>query len=111
VNFRTLHAPWNRSDSKSSAHFTPQNSDSGSGTGLKEIIDPVPPHAQGVLDNKLISPGAEAFKAMDLVNDMRESVGEEPDAMFIAGGTPPALRGTMIAGRDVEMATSSLVPF
>ena len=68
------------------------------------IIDPVRPRAQAVLDNKLASPGAEAYKATVLFNDTAEYIGEEPDAVFI--GTPPAFRGTMIAGRDVEIVAS-----
>ena len=61
------------------------------------IIDPVRPRARAVLDNKLASPGAEAYKATLLF-------GEDPDAVFIA--TPPAFRGTMMAGRDVEIVAS-----
>ena len=68
------------------------------------IIDPVRARAQAVLDNKLASPGAEAYKATVLFNDTAEYIGEEPDAVFI--GTPPAFRGTMMAGQDVEIVAS-----
>ena len=72
------------------------------------IIDPVRPRAQQVLDTKLASPTAERYKTTVLFNDTREYVGDDPDAVFI--GTPPAFRGTMIAGRDVEIAASKKFP-
>jgi predicted dehydrogenase len=68
------------------------------------IIDPVRPRAQAVLDDKLASRGGEAYKGTVLFNDTAEYIGEEPDAVFI--GTPPAFRGTMMAGRDVEIVAS-----
>ena len=72
------------------------------------IIDPVQPRAQQVLDNKLASPRSEAYKTTFLFSDTREYVGEEPDAVFI--GTPPGFRGTMIAGRDVEIVAAKKFP-
>jgi predicted dehydrogenase len=111
VNFGTPRAPWNHSarlEAFTPSPFSPpQKSDFrvlGNRLKVLAIIDPVRPRAQAVLDNKLAGPGADAYKATVLFNDTAEYIGEEPDVLFI--GTPPALRGTMTAGRDVEIVAS-----
>lgn len=45
-----------------------------------------------------------------MFKDVSEYEGSEtPDAVFI--GTPPAFRGTMISGRNVEIAASKQFPY
>ena len=72
------------------------------------IIDPVQARAKDVLDSKLASPVKEAYKATVLFRDTGEYIGEQPNAVFI--GTPPEYRGTMIPGRDVEIAATKKFP-
>ena len=49
-----------------------------------------------------------AYSATVIFADTADYSGIVPDAVFI--GTPPAFRGTMIPGQDVEMIASKTFP-
>jgi predicted dehydrogenase len=72
------------------------------------IIDPVRQRAQSILDVKHASSAKEAYFSTVLYKDTAEYSGIMPDAVFI--GAPPAFRGTMISGRDVEIVASKIFP-
>ena len=68
------------------------------------IIDPDHARAKNVLNTKQSSLAKHSYADTALYKDTSGYSGVDPDAVFI--GTPPAFRGTMIAGRDVEAAAS-----
>jgi predicted dehydrogenase len=72
------------------------------------IIDPNRLRAQSVLHDKRTTSAKEAYSSTVLYGDTAEYSGSAPDAVFI--GTPPAFRGTMIPGRDVEIAAAKKFP-
>jgi predicted dehydrogenase len=72
------------------------------------IIDPVRQRAESVLELKRSSPASEAYVSTVLYEDTSAYSGDVPDAVFI--GTPPAFRGTMTPGHDVEIVASNKFP-
>jgi hypothetical protein len=60
-----------------------------------------------VLDRKR-NEGIAGYNSTVLVKDLQEYDREDPDAVFI--GVPPAYRGTMHVGRDVEIQVAKRFP-
>lgn len=69
------------------------------------IVDPVVSRAQSVLQEKNAVSG---YERTVVCAGIDEYDGEIPDAVFI--GTPPAFRGTMAPGRNIEVAVSKKFP-
>jgi predicted dehydrogenase len=72
------------------------------------IIDPVRQRAESVLELKRSSSASEAYASTVLYEDTSTYSGDAPDAVFI--GTPPAFRGTMNPGHDIEIVASKKFP-
>ena len=69
------------------------------------IVEPVVSRAQSVLQDKNAVSG---YERTVVCAGIDEYDGEIPDAVII--GTPPAFRGTMAPGRDIEVAVSKKFP-
>jgi predicted dehydrogenase len=69
------------------------------------IVDPVLSRAQSVLEEKKEVSG---YQKTTIWRSIEEYQGESPDAVFL--GTPPAFRGTMTEGKNIEVASSMKFP-
>jgi predicted dehydrogenase len=80
----------------------------GSRLQVVAIIDPALSRAKDVLDLKREGLASGCYSSTILCPDISAYSGIAPHAIFI--GTPPAFRGTILTGRDIEVVASKKFP-
>jgi Oxidoreductase family, NAD-binding Rossmann fold len=75
---------------------------------VEAIIDPEFDRAKNVLRNKISGTAKSAYANTKIYQDLSEYTGIAPHAIFI--GVPPAVRGTLDEGRNMELIVSKKFP-
>jgi predicted dehydrogenase len=111
INFGTELVPWNHSarlEKHTLPHKVTNPSVLGNRLRVLAIVDPDTPRARAVLDKKLETSAKESYSSTFLYSDISGYCGIAPNAVFV--GTPPAMRGSDIAGMDLEIKISKKFP-